>query len=130
MRPDKYVLIHIPRDAPVESTFLRVEADARRLGGACADVYFQEMNITGAWVNAQYVGGLHFQARKVLAEKASWVKFGKVQIKVAHGHTQQGILYLNVYVKHLGHAGFAVGGLLGGDDHSGAATPPKACVHQ
>merc|ERR1719188_1748096 len=130
MRPGMYVLIHIPREAPVESTLLRVTADARRLGGACADLYFQEMNITGAWVNAQYAGGLHFQAWKVLDEKPSWVKFGKVQIKVAHGHTRQGILYLNFYVKHLDHAGFAVGGLLGEDDHLEAATPSKACVHQ
>jgi len=130
MRPGLYVLIHIPREAPVESTLLRVEADARRLGGACADLYFQELNITGAWVNAQYTGRLHFQARKVLDEKANWLKFGKVQIKVAHGHTQQGILYLNFYVKHLGHTGFAVGGLLGEDDHLEASIPPKECVHQ
>lgn len=35
--------------------------------------------------------------------------------------------YLNVCVKHLGRAGFAVGGLLGEDDHSGVVTPPASC---
>jgi len=130
MKPGKYVLIQIPQGALDESTLLRVEADARRLGGACADLYFQDINVTGAWVNAKDGGGLHFQARKVLDEKTNWVNFGKVQIKIAHGHTQQGILYLNVYVKHLANTGFVVGGLLGEDDHLEAATPPKACVHQ
>jgi hypothetical protein len=130
MRPGQYVLVNIPRGASAENTLLRVEADARRLGGACADLYFQEMNVTGAWVNAQYAGGLHFQAQNVLDKKPSWVTFGKVQIKVAHGHTQQGTLYLNFYVKHLGQAGFEVGGLLGEDDHLEAATPSKACSHQ
>jgi hypothetical protein len=130
MRPGQYVLIHIPRGAPVENTLLRVEADARRLGGACADLYFQEMNVTGAWVNAQYAGGLHFEAHKGPDKKTSWVTIGRVQIKVAHGHTQHGILYLNFYVKHLGNAGFDVGGLLGEDDHLEAATPSKACSHQ
>ena len=56
--------------------------------------------------------------------------FGKVQVKVAHGHTRQGIQYLNFYVKHLGHAGFAVGGLLGEDDHKDVMIPPAICAHQ
>ena len=34
---------------------------------------------------------------------------------------------MNVYVKHLEWAGFAVGGLLGEDDHVDAATPGEGC---
>ena len=39
----------------------------------------------------------------------------------------KGVTYLNFYVKHLGRAGFAVGGLLGEDDHGEAATPSAGC---
>ena len=42
---------------------------------------------------------------------------------------QSGVKYLNLYVKHLGRAGFAVGGLLGEDDHKDAMTPPADCAH-
>jgi len=82
------------------------------------------------WVEAKLAGGLRFQASGVADEPPNWMTFGKVQVKVAHGHTQQGIHYLNLYVKHLGDAGFGVGGLLGEDDHRAAATPPKDCVRQ
>jgi len=129
MRPGKFVLIQIPKGERAEDALLRVQADTRRLGGQCADLYFQELNVTGAWAEAKYSGGLRFQARGELHEKPIWVKFGKVQIKVAYGRTNEGIQYLNFYVKHLGHAGFAVGGLLGDDDHKEAAKPSEACVH-
>ena len=39
----------------------------------------------------------------------------------------KGVTYLNFYVKHLDRAGFAVGGLLGEDDHGEAATPSAGC---
>jgi len=129
MRPGKFVLIQIPKGERAEDALLRVQADARRLGGQCEDLYFQELNVTGAWAEAKYSGGLRFQARGELHEKPNWVKFGKVQIKVAYGRTNEGIQYLNFYVKHLGHAGFAVGGLLGEDDHKEAAKPSQGCVH-
>jgi len=106
-----------------------VQADARQLGGQCADMYFQEVNITGQWVQAEGTGGLRFQAQGVHDEQPQWMKFGKVQVKVAHGRTQNGAQYLNLYVKHLGHSGFAVGGLLGEDDHMEAAMPSEACAH-
>ena len=35
---------------------------------------------------------------------------------------------LNVYAKHLGQSTFAVGGLLGEDDHEDASAPAEACV--
>merc|ERR1719311_1704778 len=52
MRPGKHVLINIPRGASVENALLQVEADAENMGGRCADMYFQELNITGVWVMA------------------------------------------------------------------------------
>jgi len=125
MKPGKHVLIHIPRGEPAETTLLSVEAEARQLGGQCADMYFQEVNITGAWVEAKQTGGLRFQAQ---GEGMSWAKFGQVRLKVAHGRTQQGTQYLNFYVKHLGRARFAIGGLLGEDDHMKASMPSAYCV--
>jgi hypothetical protein len=129
VRVGKHVLIHIPRKERV-NVLLRVEARVIRLGGQCADMYFHEINITGAWVSGGRTGGLRFQARDVRDEHPKWFKFGKVELKVAHGHTQRGDQYLNFYVKHLGHVGFAVGGLLGEDDHTEAAKPSEACVHR
>jgi len=128
MKPGKHVLINIPRGRQ-KNALLRVQADAVQLGGQCADMYFQELNITGEWVEAQGTGGLRFQAQGVHDGEPKWLKFGKVQVKVAHGRTQNGAQYLNFYVKHLGHSGYAVGGLLGEDDHMDAAMPSQACVH-
>jgi len=128
MKPGKHVLINIPRGRQ-RNALLRVQADARQLGGQCADMYFQEVNITGEWVRANGTSGLHFQAQGVHDKQPKWMEFGKVQVKVAHGRTQNGAQYLNLYVKHLGHAGFAVGGLLGEDDHTEAAMPSEACAH-
>ena len=47
MTPGKVTLVNIPRGKRVEDALLAVEADARRLGGHCADMYFQTVNITG-----------------------------------------------------------------------------------
>jgi hypothetical protein len=129
LKPGKHVLINIPRGALVESALLQVEAEARQMGGKCADMYFQELNITGTWVDAtKQTGGLHFKAYDMVDGKANWEKFGKVELKVVHGRTHQGIQYLNLYVKHLDHTGLAVGGLLGEDDHSEATVSPKECA--
>ena len=81
-------------------------------------------------MEAKLAGGLRLQALGVADESPNWMTFGKVQVKVAHGSTQQGIQYLNFYVKHLRHAGFAVGGLLGEDDHKDVVTPPASCTHR
>ena len=35
---------------------------------------------------------------------------------------------MNVYVKHLRRAGFAIGGVLGEDDHEDIIVPPDACA--
>merc|ERR1719437_47777 len=87
MKPGKHLLIQIPRKSS-ENTLLRVEAEARQLGGQCADMYFQDLNITGAWVEATGTGGLRFQAEGGQQPDAKWQNFGKIQLKVARGHTQ------------------------------------------
>jgi hypothetical protein len=126
MKPGKHVLINIPRGVGPEKSLLRVQAEARRLGGHCADMYFQELNITGSWAEAKQAGGYHYSVSQDDVETPEWVAFGKVGLKVVHGRTDGGLSYLNVYVKHLGRAGFAVGGLLGEDDHADVITPPEA----
>jgi len=128
MKPGKHVLINIPRGATAERTLLQVQADARNLGGKCADMYFQEVNVTGSWAEAKKVGGYHYSVKQGDAETPKWAAFDKVGLKVVHGRTDSGFSYLNVYVKHLGRAGFAVGGLLGEDDHEDVITPAADCA--
>mmetsp|Transcript_24427 Transcript_24427/g.68339 ORF Transcript_24427/g.68339 Transcript_24427/m.68339 type:complete len:468 (+) Transcript_24427:97-1500(+) len=129
LKPGHHLLIQIPRKS-FENTLLRVDAEAQRMGGQCTDMYFQELNITGAWAEAQQTGGFHYHAQDVHSSKPRWEHFENVQLKVARGRTQQGIKYLNMYVKDLTRTGYAVGGLLGDDDHTDAATPEEGCVRQ
>jgi hypothetical protein len=125
MKPGTHVLINIPRGA--DQALLRVQANALRLGKACGDMYFQEVNVTGSWAQAKQAGGLHYAASENAVRNPGWVAFGKVELKIIHGRTQSELPYLNVYVKHLGQTGYAVGGLLGEDDHTDAATAPASC---
>jgi len=130
MKPGKVVLIKVPRGQPVEKALLTVEADARRLGLQCADIYFQSLNVTGAWADKVRAGGLTFTAggaRDETLQIPGWTRFGPLQLKVVHGRTSQGTEYLNFYVKHLRDAGAAVGGLLGEDDYTEAARPEEGC---
>ncbi|CAK0825592.1 unnamed protein product [Prorocentrum cordatum] len=60
MKPGVHVLINIPRGVSADAALLRAQADARRLGGQCADLYFQELNVTGSWAEAQQVGSHHY----------------------------------------------------------------------
>ena len=126
-KPGKHVLINVPRGVGAGEALLRVEAEAHLMGGSCEDMYFQGVNITGAWAEAKQPGGYAFVSGITDNEIPNWLLFGKVELKVAHGHTHSGIKYLNVYVRNLGRAGFPVGGLLGEDDHSEVATLPEAC---
>jgi hypothetical protein len=132
MRSGKAVLIEIPRGQPFEKSWLTVEADAHRLGSQCADMYFQSVNITGAWADKVRAGGLAFTAGgsrdETLQAAQGWTSFGPLKLKVVHGRTSNGIKYLNFYIKHLSEAGAAVGGLLGEDDYTEAATPEKGCL--
>jgi len=127
MKPGKHILINVPRGESEHNTLLRVQADARRLGGQCADLYFQELNITGSWAEAKQAGGYHHSVSARVVETPGWVLFGTVELKVVHGRTGKGLDYLNFFVKDLGRAGFAVGGLLGEDDHQDVTTPPASC---
>jgi len=130
MKPGKVVLIKVPRGEPVENALLTVEADARRLGLQCADIYFQSLNLTGAWADKVRAGGLTFTAggaRDETLQIPGWTRFGPLQLKVVNGRTSQGTEYLNFYVKHLRDAGAAVGGLLGEDDYTEAARPEEGC---
>jgi hypothetical protein len=129
MKEGKHVLISIPRGESAELTLLRVQADARRLGGQCTDMYFQELNVTGSWAEAKHTDGYHYDVSQSAVETPQWVEFGKVELKVVHGRTDSGLRYLNLYAKHLGRAGFAVGGLLGDDDHEDVSTPGAECMH-
>lgn len=125
-RSGVHALLQIPRKALPEETVLRVEADAVRKGAACADLYFQTVNITGSW--AEETGGkLQFFADEGVADK-SWRRFGEVDLKVVGGKTGTGITYLNVLVKHLSKVRFPVGGLIGNDDHTEAASPGPECL--
>jgi len=127
MKPGKHVLINIPRGMNAEEVLLRVKADARRLGGHCGDMYFQELNITGSWAEAKQAGGYRYSVSQSAVETPQWDSFARVELKVVHGHTDGGFPYLNLYVKHLGRAGFAVGGLLGEDDHTDVISSPVGC---
>jgi len=123
MRPGQFVLINVPRGAPINNALLTVEADAQRLGEYCGDLYFQTLRVTGKWANSS----LHFDAQAVHDETPRWSKFGPVELKVAYGRTDKGLKYLNFYVKHLWRAGAAVGGLLGEDDHTEEAEAEAEC---
>lgn len=130
MRPGHVELINIPRGGPVDRALFAVQADARRLGGDCADLYFQTVNVTGTWADEVRAGGMTFtagEARDETPQIAGWTSFGPLKLKVTRGHTSQGIKYLNVYVKNLGLTEAAVGGLLGEDDFVEATKPDIMC---
>lgn len=120
-----HTLVQVPQGAEREATLLRVEAEARQMGAACADMYFQSLNLTGRWVGNQ---GRVFSVGSVAKkEPRRWLRYGKVELKVVKGHTNSGIEYLNIFVRHLKLAGYPVGGILGMDDHTAAASPSGKC---
>merc|ERR1719487_1026361 len=126
MQPGKHTLLQIPRVASDSDTLLRVMADAEHEGGACADMYFKALNITGEWVSAHQKDGYMYTA-DAPQTVASWRTFGKVEVKVAWGRTLEGVEYLNFLVRHLKRVGHDIGGLLGMDDYRQAAKPTALC---
>jgi len=128
--PGSHVLINIPRGGRVEQALLRVQANSRRMGSQCADMYFTDVNVTGYWAEAKKTGGYYHSASQSERSIPEWVAFGKVELKIVHGRTGAGVSYLNVHVKHLARAGFPVGGLLGEDDHSDVSAPATECMQQ
>jgi len=123
MQPGRHVLLHIPRAASASATLLRVQADARHEGGQCADMYFKALNVTGAWVGTDG----HTYSADAPQKSHGWMTAGKVEFKVAWGHTLNGIQYLNFYVRHLKLVDHEIGGLLGMDDFKEAATSNAWC---
>eukprot|EP00959_Pyramimonas_sp_CCMP1952_P273514 5717154-Pyramimonas_sp.AAC.1 len=109
MAPGSHVLINIPRGERADNALLRVQADARRVGDHCSDMYFQDLNVTGSWAEAKQAGGYHYSVSGSEVQDPGWVAFGKVELKIVRGHTDGDVPYLNVYVKHLGRSGFSVG---------------------
>ncbi|CAK0900059.1 unnamed protein product [Prorocentrum cordatum] len=53
MRAGEHVLRSIPRGAAADSVLLRAQADARKLGGQCTDMYCQKLNVTRSWAEAK-----------------------------------------------------------------------------
>jgi len=135
MRSGNHMLMNIPLGTtPQEDALFRVMARVDRLGGHCADMYFEALNVTGHWVEASALGlrGLHFSADSDPSSvnddyMARWLKFGPVDLKVARGHLPDGNVYLNVFFKNMKNTGYPVGGLLGEDDHTEVATPSAEC---
>ncbi|CAK0841718.1 unnamed protein product [Prorocentrum cordatum] len=135
MQQGVHALLHVPRMASRSKVLLRVDADAQRVGGDCADTYFMSINITGKWVEQKIRAlgrasgtGVSFKAGAGAAHTGTkWMSFGKITLKVVHGRTKTGVAYLNFFARNLRHTGFLVGGLLGEDDHADAAEPSSAC---
>jgi hypothetical protein len=135
MKQGVHALLHMPLMASRSKVLLHVDADAQRVGGACADTYFMSINITGKLVEQKIHSlgrasgtGLSYRAGTGAAHTGTrWMSFGKVMLKVVHGRTSTGTAYLNFFVRSLRHAGYLVGGLLGEDDHEDAASVISAC---
>jgi len=127
-KPGTHVLVQVPKGVGPNGTLLRLEADARQVGGACAETYFKCASITGKWVpeagGRQFCSHLESEGR---IGSEGWMQFGKVQVKVVNGVTKSNTDYLNIFVKHLGDVGYPVGGLLGEDDHMDASTVSPHC---
>jgi hypothetical protein len=106
-----------------------VQAKASFVGARCADLYFTEINISGSWARRHKPSDLRFSVDEAARPRAAkWIAFHKeLKVKVVHGHTEQNTRYLNVLVKGLGSTRAPVGGLLGEDDHTEAATPVAGC---
>jgi len=135
MQPGNHMLMNIPKAAtPQENALFRVMARADRIGGNCADLYFEALNVTGQWVEATALGreGLRVSAGSDTVSvndgyMARWLAFGPVGLKVVRGHLPDGTAYLNLYFKNIKNTGIPVGGLLGEDDHQKEATPSAHC---
>jgi len=127
-QPGVHPLIRIPRWVGRRTAFL-MQAMATRIGDGCAELYFTQINITGMWARRHRAADLTWAAEDVGRGKAKWRKFHQISVKVLHGHTLLGTRYLNVLVRGLNKANFAIGGLLGEDDHAAAGTPSTGCRH-
>jgi hypothetical protein len=132
-QPGSLTLMHLPRHADSANTLLLVLADAMRMGSVCS-VYFQVVTISGLWTNQSSKIRFFASARGTPSgtpsgtDNKQWMRFGTVDLKVTRH--KKGIDYLNVHARNVGHTGYAVGGLLGSDNHAFVATRPRECTHK
>ena len=96
-------------------------------GSTCLDMYIDSLRITGKWADERQLGGLSFFSDKRTEFSGNWLTFGGLDLKVVHGTTSGGTKYLNLFAKHLSKVNFPIGGILGLDDHSQAATREEEC---
>jgi len=126
-RAGNHTLLHIPRFSEREERLLDVGATVKHEGPTCLDMYIDSLRITGKWADDKRAGGISFSAGEESQVGGHWLEFGKLQLKVVHGTTVTGVKYLNVLLKHLTKVGMPMGGILGLDDHTEAATPEEHC---
>lgn len=122
-----HTLIHIPRHSGQLATLIDVRAFVKHEGPACLDMYMKTLHISGKWADDQQPGGFNFFAGQRSRAMGHWIPFGKLKLKVVKGTTNKGVRYLNVLAKNLNKLSMPIGGILGLDDHTEAATPEKHC---
>merc|ERR1719188_1721707 len=127
VRSGNHTLFHIPRFSAHEAALIDVSAFVRREGLACSDMYINALHITGKWADDNQSGGLSFFADHRSHISGRWIPFGKMELKVVHGKTNKGVKYLNLLAKHLSKISIPIGGILGLDDHTEAATSDAHC---
>merc|ERR1712032_1207440 len=102
-------------------------------GGQCADAYFKAFYLSGRGVEEQrHNGSIHAGVATMISvdakEKQSrWLQMGPMGLRVAWGHTNDGIEYLNLYLRHVAQVHYRIGGLLGNGDHTTVSTPNVNC---
>merc|ERR1719424_1477131 len=126
-RPGNHTLLHIPRHSGQEASLVSVRALVKHEGSACLDMYINALHMTGKWADDILPGGLSFFANQHNQAHRHWLPFGKMQLKVVRGTTLSGVKYLNLLAKHLNKLSMPIGGILGLDDHTEAATPENHC---
>jgi len=127
MQPGQHTLVHIPRRAEAVRTLLDIQAEAKRIGTSCADMYIMSINVTGAWASApKHPAGIFFSVQKS-DQTLGWQNLGQVKFKVMQGHTENGIAYLNFLIRGLSKVEYSIGGLLGVDDHTDASKADPHC---
>lgn len=127
VRPGNYTFLHIPQSSNEEDALVHVRAHVKHEGVACLDMYIAELHMHGHWVDDLEYGGMHFFANEGPEGAGDWMTFGQLDLKVVHGRTSGGVRYLNLLARHLKKVPYPIGGILGLDDFTHAATPEDEC---
>lgn len=127
VRPGNHTLLHIPRFSTQGDNLIDVRGFVKHEGSTCLDMYIDSLHITGKWVVERQLGVLSFFSGKRTELSDNWLTFGVLKLKVVHGSTSGGTKYLNLFAKDLSKVHFSIGGILGLDDHSQAATREEEC---